>query len=200
MATDLTIVTFHGQPAAAMAFGALRGRAGDAAWTHEAALVEHHRHKDQLVLHGTIAGHYISVDEADHISQSGGAKGALVGGLIGVLFLGGPVGLAPGLVLGAAVGASNGRPDEVEKDAGALGEQLRAAVPKGSSAIVVLAESDHSDELVALIGEGDGEVTRRTLSADELATIESAVAEAPMASAGPSTDGDSHSDGEITAA
>ncbi len=200
MATDLAIVTFHGQPAAASAFGHLRGRAGNAAWTHEAALVEHHRHKDQLVLHGTIAGHYVSVDEADHLSQPGAAKGALVGGLLGIIFLGGPVGLAPGLVLGAAVGGSNGRPDEIEADAGALGEQLRAAVPKGSSAIVVLADSEHTDELVALIGDGDGEVTRRTLSDQELATIESAVAAAPAASPGPTREGDAHSDGEITAA
>ena len=64
----------------------------------------------------------------------------------------------------------------------------------------MLADSEHTDELVALIGDGDGEVTRRTLTDEELATIESAVAAAPVASTGPTRDGDAHSDGEITAA
>lgn len=200
MAMDLVIVTFHGQPAAASAFGVLRARAGDAAWTHEAALVEHHRHKDQLTLHGTVAGHYMSVDEADHLSQPGAAKGAIVGGLIGILFFGGPAGLAPGLVLGAAVGAGNGRPDEIEASAGALGEQLRSSVPRGSSAIVVLADPSHTDELLGILGENDGEVTRRTLTDEELRVIQAAVAAAPVASAGPTLEGDARSEGEITAA
>ncbi len=85
----------------------LRARAPDAAWTHEAALVEHHGHKDQLSLHGTVAGHYVSLDESDHLSQPGAAKGAVAGGVIGTA-LGGPFGLAPGLVLGALVGAERG--------------------------------------------------------------------------------------------
>lgn len=200
MGLDLAIVTFHGQPAAAAAFGTLRDRAGGAPWTREAALVEHHRHKDQLVLQGTVAGHYVSVDETDHVSQPGAARGAVAGGLIGALFFGGPVGLAPGLIVGAALGAGAGRPDEVEAGVGSLGEDLRAAVPKGSSAIVVLAEPAHVDELLALVGEGQGEVTRRTLTDEEQRAIEAAVAASPAASAGPTTGGDAPPGGEITAA
>lgn len=199
MAMDIAIVTFHGQPAAASAFSVLRARSPGADWTHEAALVEHHGHRDQLSLHGTVAGHYVSLDESDHVSQPGAAKGAVAGGVIGTA-LGGPFGLAPGLVVGALVGASAGHPDETEAGFGTLSEQLRAAVPKGSSAIVVLADAAHADELVALVADGEAQVTRRTLTADELASIEAAVAAAPMASAGPSRDGDAHSDGEITAA
>ena len=200
MAMDIAIVTFHGQPAAASAFSVLRARAPNADWTHEAALVEHHGHRDQLSLHGTVAGHYVSLDESDHISQPAAAKGAVAGGVIGTA-LGGPFGLAPGLVLGALFGAVAGRhPDESEAGFGTLSEQLRAAVPKGSSAIVVLADSAHADELVALVTDGEAQVTRRTLTDEELAAIEAAVAAAPAASAGPNRDGDAHSDGEITAA
>ena len=200
MAMDIAIVTFHGQPAAASAFSVLRARAPDAVWTHEAALVEHHGHKDHLSLHGTVAGHYVSLDESDHVSQPGAAKGAIAGGVIGTA-LGGPFGLAPGLVLGALVGAEAGHSDEeTEAGFGTLSEQLREAVPKGSSAIVVLADAAHADELVALVADGEAQVTRRTLTADELAAIEAAVAAAPAASTGPSRDGDARSDGEITAA
>ena len=94
--------------------------------------------------------------------------------------LGGPFGLAPGLVLGALVGAVSGsHPDEeTEAGFGTLSEQLRAAVPKGSSAIVVLADAAHADELVALVADGEAQVTRRTLTAEELAAIEAAVAAA----------------------
>ncbi len=64
----------------------------------------------------------------------------------------------------------------------------------------MLADAAHADELVALIADGEAQVTRRTLTADELAAIEAAVAAAPAASAGPTRDGDARSDGEITAA
>ncbi len=73
-------------------------------------------------------------------------------------------------------------------------------MPKGSSAIVVFADSAHTGELLAILGESDGEVTRRTLSDEELRVIESAVAAAPAASPGPSMDGDAPPGGEVTAA
>lgn len=200
MAMDIAIVTFHGKPAAASAFSRLRARAPDAAWTHEAALVEHHGHKDRLSLHGTVAGHYVSLDESDHVSQPRAAVGAVAGGVIGTA-LGGPFGLAPGLVLGALFGAVSGsHPDETEAGFGTLSEQLRAAVPKGSSAIVVLAEPAHTDELVALVADEDAQVTCRTLTPAELDAIVAAVAAAPSASAGPQAGGDAHAGGEVTAA
>ena len=152
MALDLALVRFHGQTAAESAFGALRQRAGsDAPWVNETCMVEHHPN-GRMALRGTFAGHYLSVDEDDHLSQPGAAVGALTGGLIGTVFLGGPVGLAPGLVLGAAIGAERGKADEVEPEPDALVSELRAAVPKGSSAIVLLAEASHDGaELEALV-------------------------------------------------
>ena len=79
MSLELAIVRYPGQTPAESAFGTLRERAGDgASWTHEVALVEHHR-RDRLVIHGTIGGHFVDVNEMDHLSQPGAAKGAAAG-------------------------------------------------------------------------------------------------------------------------
>ena len=66
-----------------------------------------------MVIHGTIGGRFVDLNEMDHLSQPGAAKGAAAGMLLGTL-LGGPAGLAPGIVLGAAVGGSAGRPRRVQ--------------------------------------------------------------------------------------
>ena len=187
MGLELAIVRYPGQTSAESAFGTLRERAGErASWPHEVALVEHHR-RDRLVIHGTIAGHFVDVNEMDHLSQPGAAKGAAAGILIGTL-LGGPAGLAPGVVLGAAVGGSAGHPDEVEPEPERLAADLRAAVPVGHSAIVLLAPADHVDAMLALIGEG-ADVTRRELSDEEMREVEREVASSPLARGGPEADG-----------
>lgn len=189
MSLELAIVTYHGDSAAESAFGTLRERAPGAPWTHEAALVQHH-HNDRIALHGTVAGRYVSVDEEDHLSQPGAARGAIAGGAIGLLLLGGPAGLAPGLVIGGIVGAEAAHPDEVEAEPGPLVDDLRAAVPKGCSAIVLLAAPDHVDEMLALLAERSGDVVRRPLGDREMARFEAALAETPAASTGPRDEGE----------
>jgi len=199
MSLELAIVRYPGQTNAESAFGTLRERAGSAAeWPHEVALVEHHR-RDRLVIHGTIGGHFVDVNEMDHLSQPGAAKGAATGLILGTL-LGGPAGLAPGIVIGAVVGGSAGHPDEVEPEPEELAADLRAAVPQGSSAIVLLAPSEHVDEMLAVIGAG-ADVVRRVISGDERRRLEAEVAASPVASDGPNVDGEAPpSSGEITAA
>ncbi len=189
MGLDLALVRFNGQTAAESAFGAMRERGGDAPWVHEVALVQRH-HSGRIVLHGTFAGHYIDVNEDDHLSQPGAAVGALTGALLGIVFLGGPFGLAPGLVLGGLVGAERGKPDELEDEPEALVERLRATVPKGSSAIVLLAEPDHVDAMMALVSERAESTERRSIDGDELRSLIASVAGTPSASAGPTTGGD----------
>lgn len=199
MSLELAIVRYPGQTDAESAFGTLRERAGSAAqWTHEIALVQHHR-RDRLVIHGTIGGHFVDVNEMDHVSQHGAAKGAAAGMVLGTL-LGGPAGLAPGIVLGAAVGGSAGHPDEVEPEPEELSAYLREAVPEGASAIVLLAPSEHVDEMLAMIG-SDADVQRREISGEERRRLEAEIATSPVASAGPDVDGAAPpSSGEITAA
>jgi uncharacterized membrane protein len=190
MGLDLALVRFGGQTAASAAFGTMRDRVGgDAPWTHEVALVEHH-HNGRIALRGTFAGHYVDVDEEDHLSQPGAATGALTGGLIGLVFLGGPIGMAPGIVLGGAIGAESGKATEVEAEPEALVEELRAAVPRGSSAIVLLAEAGHVDAMLAAVEGGRGEVVRRTIDGDELEALVASVGTTPAASPGPQPDGD----------
>ena len=199
MAMDIAIVTFHGQPAAASAFSVLRARARNAAWTHEAALVEHHGHKDQLSLHGTVAGHYVSLDESDHLSQPGAAKGAVAGGVLGT---------APRRAVRPRAGA---RARRAGRRRG--GRRTRPRRASGRSASSCAPPSRRARRRSSCSptprtrtsswrwsADGEAQVTRRTLTAEELAAIEAAVAAAPAASAGPSRDGDAHSDGEITAA
>lgn len=185
MALELAVVPYPGRSEAESRFGTLRERAGDEPWTHEVALVEHH-HNDRIILHGTVAGRFVSVSEDDHFSQPGAAKGAAIGGLIGLVFFGGPAGLAPGLVVGTVVGGSLAEPTEVEDAPGPLLEHLRTAVPTGGSAILLVGEADHVDALLETAGpEAAARATRMPL-----ARVPIGVDGHPAASAGPSEAGE----------
>lgn len=187
MGMQVAVVCFAHDDGADSAFGSARQREPEAAWTHEAALLVHH-HNDRITLNGTVLGHYVSADEQDHISQSGAAVGGIVGGLLGLLL--GPPASAAGIVVGGALGAKLGPADETEAEPGDLMDDLRSAVPKGSSAIVLIADAAHVDAMLASLGGGAGPATRRDLGDDELAAIRTAVQAAPVVSAGPRSDGD----------
>lgn len=187
MGMQFAVVGFPHDDGADSAFAAARQRDPDAAWTHEAALLVRH-HNDRVTLNGTVLGRYVSADEQDHLSQPGAAVGGIAGGLLGLLL--GPPASAAGIVAGAALGAKLGPADEVEAEPGSLMTDLRSAVPKGSSAIVLIAEAAHVDALLAALGDAGGAATRRTLDPDELAAIEASVQSAPVASAGPRVEGE----------
>src|ERR1700761_6935884 len=127
------------------------GRWGpDASWRKEVGFVEHHR-SGKVVLRGNFAGHYVDVDEGLHVSQVGAAEGFLIGAVLGAL-LGGPPGFAAGLVAGATVGSQFGK-GENDPEPEVLVERLRAAVPLGGSAIVLIARHSDADEMIAALGE-----------------------------------------------
>ncbi len=186
--TELAIVRFKGRETAEYAYGRMRERAGDAPWTHEVALLEHH-HNDHIELFGTVAGHYVTADETDHISQKGAAVGGIIGALLGVPL--GPPAFAAGLVAGGTVGALVWKPSDSAPEPHALVDRLRDAVPKGSSAIVLLAAAAHVDDMLTAIGDEDGETARTVLTQAELDSIEQAVRDAPPASPGPEEQGQS---------
>jgi len=100
-------------------------RTVDASWPEKVGFVGCHR-DGRLLVRGVFAGHYVYVDEADHISQSGAAEGGAVGRIIGVL--GGPSGLAVGPTLGALAGSRSGTASEFETDPETLVAQLREVV------------------------------------------------------------------------
>jgi uncharacterized membrane protein len=187
MDLDLAVVRFDGVGAATEAYVAARDRSGaNARWAQEIGFVEHH-HNHHLVLRGTFAGHYVDVDEALHVNERGAAEGFAGGALIGLL--GGPPGLAVGMVTGAIIGSQTGKPNEADPEPQSLVDQVRTAVPRSSSAIVLIAPASDVDEMVRAIVDG-GEVTRHTLTADQAVALQTALSGTPTASLGPSTAGE----------
>jgi uncharacterized membrane protein len=179
MRLDVALVSFPAQHGAISAFAA---SPSDAAWKQEVAFVERHRN-GRVSVRGTFAGHYVDVDESDHTSEPGTVEGAMTGALVGAIFGLGLPSAAFGFVLGGAVGA------EVEAEPETLVDELRAAVPKGGSAVVLLAAPEHVDVLLAELAGTDGEVTRRSLSPEQTAALERELKATPIASSGPSQRG-----------
>jgi uncharacterized membrane protein len=94
----------------------------------------------------------------------------------------GPAGIALGLTLGAVVGSQAGKASEVEAEPEALAEQLRAAVPRSSSAIVLIADPPDVEEMVAALDADAQGITRQTLTPEQQAALEASLSAAPPAS------------------
>jgi uncharacterized membrane protein len=177
---DLAVAQFDGEGTAVQRYAAVKERSrADPAWMHQVGFVERH-HNGRLLLRGTFAGHYVDVDESDHVSQGGTSEGAVAGGLVGVLL--GPPGIAVGLALGGVIGSQAGDSTEIEAEPEALAAQLRAVVPRSSSAVVLIAPAPDVDEMFAALGEAAQGVVRRTLAADQAAELEASLGTAPPAS------------------
>jgi uncharacterized membrane protein len=177
---DLAVAQFDGEGTAVQRYAAAKERsARDARWAHEVGFVEHHRN-GRLLLRGTFAGHYLDIDESDRVSQKGAGEGAVAGGLVGVLL--GPAGIAVGLVAGGVIGSHSGDQAEIEAEPEALADQLRAAVPRSSSAIVLIAQASDVDEMLAALDKSERGIIRRTLTAQEAAELEASLSTAPRVS------------------
>jgi uncharacterized membrane protein len=182
VALDLAVARFDGQGTAVNRYAAEKDRSGDAPWTRAVGFVERHRN-GHLLLRGVFAGHYLDVDESDHVSESAAGEGALAGGLMGVLI--GPPGIAVGLTLGAVIGSLTGHATQVEDEPEAVADQLRAVVPRSSSAIVAIAPAAQIDEMLAAVSPTAQSVVRRTLSAEEEAALGASLQTTPPASSAP---------------
>jgi uncharacterized membrane protein len=186
MRLDVALVGFPTQHGAVSAFSA---SSENAPWRQEVAFVERH-HNGRVSVRGTFAGHYVDVEESDHTSEAGTLEGALTGTLVGAIFGLGLPGAAFGFVVGGAVGAVVGKPTEVESEPATLLDELRGAVPTGGSAVVLLAAPEHVDAMLAALADSGGEVTRRTLDADQSSRLERELKATPTASPGPSREGE----------
>lgn len=183
MGLDFALARFDGEGTATERFSAARGRSGpDPPWTREIGLVEHH-HNGHLLLRGSFAGHYVDVDEADHVSQKGAGEGAVAGGVVGAFL--GPAGFAVGIVLGGIIGSQVGNPNETEAEPQALTDQLRAAVPRSCSAIVLIAPAAEVEEMLSAIGEVAQGTIRQTLTAEQTAALEASLSATPPAAPAP---------------
>jgi Protein of unknown function (DUF1269) len=180
---EFALAPFDGEGTATERFADARDRSGaDAPWARKVGFVEHH-HNGHLLLRGTFAGHYVDVDESDHVSEKGAGEAAVAGGLVGAFL--GPAGLAVGLVLGGIVGSQLGNPKETEAEPQLLVEQLRAAVPQSCSAVVLIAAARDVDEMLTAIGEGPRAAIRQTLTADQVAALEASLSTTPPAAPAP---------------
>lgn len=189
MELDFALLSFTGVNAAVEAFAAARDRSGRAArWTSEVGFVEHHE-SGKLVLRGAFAGHYVDVDEALHVSGRGTDEGVAAGAVIGTL-LAGPLGLAVGTVTGGWIGSQLGKPSEADAEPHLLAERLRAAVPRSGSAIVLIADANDIDEMLAAIGQSSAQVNRKALTPEEAAAVQASLSASPAASPGPSLQGE----------
>ena len=183
MSLDLAVAHFDGEGTAVQRYAAAKEHLGAAApWTQKVGFVEHHRH-GRLLLRGTFAGHYLDIDESDRVSQEGAGEGAVAGGLAGVLL--GPAGVAVGLVLGGVIGSHSGASAEIESEPAALADQLRAAVPRSSSAIVLIAEPQDVDEMLAALDRDERDILRRRLTAEQEAELERSLSSTPRATPQP---------------
>jgi uncharacterized membrane protein len=177
---EFALARFEGEGTAVQRYAAAKDRSrADAHWPNAVGFVEHHRHGN-LVVRGTFAGHYLDFDESDHVSQKGAGEGAVAGGLVGGVLLG-PAGLALGLLVGAAVGSQGGAVSDSEAEPAELADQLRAAVPRAGSAIVLIAEAADVDEMLAALGDDAGDVARHPLTAEQASALEASLGDAPPA-------------------
>lgn len=177
MNLELASVAFHHENGAERAYADARERARGESWLDEVAFVEVHRH-GRIVIRGTFAGHYLDIDGEGDVTGHGAATGMVAGAVVGLAL--GPVGLAVGLAGGAMAGglvdASHG-PEE----SGALFDDIRADVPKGSSAIVLFAAPAHVDAMARAFEGTGAKVVRHSLSEAQVEALRRAVADAPPA-------------------
>jgi uncharacterized membrane protein len=185
MRLDAALVSFKSQHGAVSAFSA---ESTDAPWRHEVAFVEH-LHNGRMVVKGTFAGHYVDVEESDHVSEPGALEGALTGTLVGAIFGLGFPGAAFGFVFGGTVGAVVGKPSETASEPKPLIDDLREAVPTGGSAVILFASPEHVDAMLGALAGAGGEPTRRSLSDEQTFALENLLSSTPHASLGPTEQG-----------
>jgi uncharacterized membrane protein len=89
--------------------------------------------------------------------------------------LGGPPGIAVGLLVGGLAGSQVGTPTDTESEPHELAERLRAAIPRGSSAIALIAEGSEIDELLQALGGGAEPQLREPLSDAQAAALEASL-------------------------
>jgi uncharacterized membrane protein len=175
MGLDLALMVCDHLEGADRAFADAHDAVGDQPWTHEVAFVEHHRH-DRLIVRGNFGGHYVDIDDRSDVVGPDVGKGALTGALVGALF--GPPGFAVGLVGGGIAGGLE-ESSHVPELHGEFFDQVRADVPQGSSAVVLLAAPDHVDAMIAAFAGSRAHPVRRHLSDKAARALAEGVAARP---------------------
>ena len=157
MSMEMAVVTFDGAHKAEKALSGLRASQDDA-WLTEVAVLEHHR-----------GGRFsMKATTPDYGEKGHVGAGATVGGLTGMALgaIAGPLGIIFWGTMGAATGGAAG-------DTGSSGafdplvEQVKDALPRNSSALILVAEPSTAEEFIAAAG-ADREVSRQQLTDEQV--------------------------------
>jgi uncharacterized membrane protein len=111
-------------------------------------------------------------ETADPSGKKWAKRGAIAGGLVGLIF-------PPSIIAGAAVGAAGGGIWGKVRDKGIPDEELRRigeSIPEGSSAIIAIAEDRMVQRLEGAL-DGYEKISRHALSADASAALIAEVAD-----------------------
>ena len=153
MSMEMAVITFDGTHTAEHALSALRSSRDDA-WLTEVAVLEHHR-----------GGRFsMKATTPDYGEKGHVGAGATVGGLTGLALgaIPGPLGLLFWGTMGTVTGAAAG-------DTGSAGtfdplvEQVKDALPRNSSALILAAEPSAAEEFIAAAG-ADRQVSRQQMT------------------------------------
>jgi uncharacterized membrane protein len=174
---DLALMVFPHLEGAERSYSRVRERAAGQPWLEEIAFVEHHGH-DRLIVRGTVAGHYLDVDDHGDLIGPRVTKGALTGGAVGLLL--GPPGMAVGFAAGGTAGGIS-TSDAAPRHHNALLDDFRLEIPEHSSALALLAAPAHVDQMVAALEGERGELIRHHLNSEQAEAVLAAVADAPAA-------------------
>jgi uncharacterized membrane protein len=127
---------------------------------------------DAVVLVRNTDGKVRFDETADPSGKKWAKRGAIAGGLVGLLF-------PPGLIASAAVGAAGGGIWGKIRDKGFKDDDLREigeSLEPGTSAIIAIAEDRVVERLMTGL-EGYDKIARHALSAEAAATIEAEISE-----------------------
>lgn len=158
MSVEMAAVVFDGTHAAEKELSRLRTLRDDA-WLEEVSVLEHHTG-------GRFSVKATSPDygDADHF-HAGLAIGAGTGLLLGMIA--GPL----GIFLWSGIGAMAGGAIGAQPQPGAfdpLVDQVKEALPRGSSALILVAEDGTAEQLVTAVGEEARETLRQPLTEEQV--------------------------------
>jgi len=137
----LMIASFHGEDAGDQALKAMKEAKKEGQFYYEAAAVIKKEADGDVHYH----------ESGDMTTGKGAGIGALIGGVVGIL--GGPAGIALGAGAGAAIGGLSAHGDKGFRDSSL--EQIGAALPPGSSAVMVITSKEFLKEFRKQVSESD---------------------------------------------
>ena len=163
MPMEMAVITFEGTHDAEQGLSRLRASRDDA-WLTEVAVLEHHR-----------GGRYsMKATTPDYGEKGHVGAGATVGGLTGLALgtIAGPLGILFWGTMGAMTGGVAG-------DTGSAGafdplvEQVKDALPRNSSALILVAEPSTAEEFIAAAG-ANRQISRQQMTDEQVEQLSQA--------------------------